>query len=655
MALRLLIAILILAVPAELPGCGPFLPKALFFLAGAPDAEADFARGQLGILQPTYERLYQVIAYRYLSGVGLNDAEQEAVLPSPHPVVDVPAPTVTPNPWLQARNQVPGIKVLKELSPYRQVKKEGYFDTYLNCNDDAFRTAASTLKRIQQTGAAAEWIAAQDAVFADCSQGSEIPQPAADPNLAADRTYQIASAKFYSEQYDAARQDFQAIATDASSPWHDSAPYLAARCLIRAGGLADAETELQRVVADPALTRWHTPANNLVGYVRARLHPAERMHELALALVKPNSEATIAQDLIDYRMLFDKGVKAQPLDDLTDWIFSYQANALGTLEKWRARHTIPWLIAALQSAKPTDTATAELLTAARDVKPDSPAYFTVAYHRIRLMSADDGRTLADQLLAGQLPIPARNQILAERMRLSRTFDEFLKFAPRRLVADSSYEVTKVDSKTDLLDDDSTLILNRGIPLKLLKEAAGGTILPDPLREQLKRVVSIRTLVLSGSPSFDEVFELLKMPGQRPYMDWGLGRFTAEPEKIDPFRDNWWCSAGATNIPYTAVVREPTNPNTPFLSPADRDQAAAEWEKLQAVATGPNWLAAQTLAFAKSHPQDPRVPEALYLSVRATRYGCSDKETGDFSHGAFDLLHRRYPNNEWAKKTPYWFN
>jgi hypothetical protein len=139
------------------------------------------------------------------------------------------------------------------------------------------------------------------------------------------------------------------------------------------------------------------------------------------------------------------------------------------------------------------------------------------------------------------------------------------------------------------------------------------------------------------------------------MDWGLGRFTAEPEKIDPFRDNWWCSAGATNIPYTAVVREPTNPNTPFLSPADRDQAAAEWEKLQAVATGPNWLAAQTLAFAKSHPQDPRVPEALYLSVRATRYGCSDKETGDFSHGAFDLLHRRYPNNEWAKKTPYWFN
>ena len=319
MALRLLIAILILAVPAELPGCGPFLPEALFYLKGAPEAPAEFARGQLGIVQPTYERLYQVIAYRYLSGVGLNDAEQKAVLPPSWPVADAP----TPNPWLAARNHVPGIPPVRELSPYRQVKKEGYFDTYLNCNDDAFLTAASTLKRVQQTGAAAEWIAAQDVVFADCSKGDATPQPASDPRLGADRAYQIASAKFYSEQYDAARQDFQAIAADDSSPWHDVAPYLGARCLIRAGKLAEAETALQSVAADPALTRWHAPAIGLLGYVRARLHPAERMHELALALVRPDSQATIGQDLIDYRMLFDKDLKPQANDDLTDWILSF--------------------------------------------------------------------------------------------------------------------------------------------------------------------------------------------------------------------------------------------------------------------------------------------------------------------------------------------
>jgi hypothetical protein len=655
MALRLLIAILILAVPAELPGCGPFLPEALFYLAGRPEAPAEFARGQLGIVQPRYEHLYQVIAYRYLSGVGLNDAEQKAVLPSSQPAMDWPAPTVTPNPWLAARNKAPGIEPLPELKPYREVKREGYFDTYLNCNDDAFVTAAATLERVERIGAAAEWIAAQDMVFADCATGAAIPQPTADPRLAADRAYQIASAKFYSEQYDAARQDFQTIATDASSPWHDVAPYLAARCLIRAGKLADAETELQSIAADPALTRWHAPANGLLGYVRARLHPAGRMHELALALVRPDSQATIGQDLIDYRMLFDKGVKPQLNDDLTDWILSFYAGGAGGLENWRTRRTLPWLIAALQSAKPGDTAVPELLAAAREVKPDSPGFVTAGYHMVRLLPPADARALVDQLLAGQMPTSGRNQFRAERMRLARDFEDFLRYAPRRPVAEVTDDVRPVDTSFDLLDSDSTLILNRDIPLALLKQAATSKRLPDSAREQLKDVVSVRALLLSDSPRFDAVFDLLHAPGMRPYVDSGNGRYTNELAKIDPYHDNWWCSSSAINLPNNSVLLEAPPAGAPFLSAADRDQAAAEWKKLQSVATAPDWLGAQTLAFAQAHPQDPRVPEALYLAVRATRYGCTDKETGDFSHRAFDLLHRLYPNTDWAKKTPYWFN
>jgi hypothetical protein len=655
MALRLLIAILILAIPVELPGCGPFLPEALFYLKGAPETPAEFARGQLGIVQPTYERLYQVIAYRYLSGVGLNDAEQRAVLPSSQPVMDWPAPTITPNPWLTARNKVPGIQPLPELKPYRQVKREGYFDTYLNCNDDAFVTAASTLARVQRTGAAAEWIAAQDIVFADCSQGAAIPEPAADPRLAADRAYQIASAKFYSEQYDAARQDFQAIAADTSSPWHDVAPYLAARCLIRAGKLADAETALESIAADPALARWHASADRLLGYVRVRLHPIQRMHELAMALVRPDSEATIGQDLIDYRILFDKDVEPRPNDDFTDWILSFQAYGRGALEQWRARHTLPWLIAALQSAHPGDSTLPELLAAAREVKPDSPGFVTVSYHMVRLLPPDEARAKAGDLLAGRMPLSARNQFRARRLELAQNFDEFLEFAPRRPVAELTYAVAPVGATRDFLDQDSTLVLNRDIPLALLKQAATSALLPDSARERLKDVVWVRTLLLSDSPAFPGVFALLNTPGMRPYVDSGYGRNTAELAKIDPYHDNWWCSRSAINVPNNSVLLEAPPTGAPFLSDADRHQAAAEWKKLQSVSTGPNWLAAQTLAFAQAHPQDPRVPEALYLAVRATRYGCTDKETGDFSHRAFDLLHRRYPNTEWAKKTPYWFN
>src|SRR5580692_1188945 len=78
MALRILIVLLILAVPLELPGCGPFLPEAQFHLPGRPEGDW-FEKGKLGILRPSYERLYQVIAYRYLAGVGLNDAEVQAI------------------------------------------------------------------------------------------------------------------------------------------------------------------------------------------------------------------------------------------------------------------------------------------------------------------------------------------------------------------------------------------------------------------------------------------------------------------------------------------------------------------------------------------------------------------------------------------------
>ncbi|MGA2198205.1 MAG: tetratricopeptide repeat protein, partial [Bryobacteraceae bacterium] len=562
MALRLLIAILILAVPAELPGCGPFLPEALFYLAGAPEKPAEFGRGQLGIVQPAYERLYQVIAYRYLSGVGLNDAEQKAVLPPSQPAMDAPARTVTPNPWLAARNNVPGTKPLREINPYRQVKRAGYFDTYLNCNDDAFRTAASTLKRVQQAGAAAEWIAAQDIVFAGCSQGTAIPQSTTDPHLAPDRAYQIASAKFYSEQYDASRQDFQTIALDASSPWHDVAPYLAARCLIRAGKLAEAETALQRIAADSTLARWHGPANRLLGYVRARLHPAQRMHELALALVQPDSQATIGQDLIDYRVLFDKDVKPQPNDDLTDWILSFHAGGMGGLEKWRAGRTLPWLIAALQAAHLGDTAVPELLAAARQVKPDSPGFVTVSYSMLRLLPPDDARAKAGELLAGNLPFSARNQFRARRLELARSFEEFLEFAPRRPVAELTDDVNSIETEQDYLDDDAANIVDRDLPLALLKQAAVSDLLPDHVRQALARAISVRALVLSDAPPFGEVLALLNTPGMRPYVDSGYGRYTNELAKIDPYRDNWWCSAGAFNVPDHSILRKPDDTGAP---------------------------------------------------------------------------------------------
>jgi hypothetical protein len=80
----------------------------------------------------------------------------------------------------------------------------------------------------------------------------------------------------------------------------------------------------------------------------------------------------------------------------------------------------------------------------------------------------------------------------------------------------------------------------------------------------------------------------------------------------------------------------------------------EWRRLASTATGPNYLASQVMIWAQKKPDDPRLAEALYLVVRSTRYGCDDKETGKYSKGAFDLLHKRFPDSNWAKMTKYWY-
>jgi hypothetical protein len=154
--------------------------------------------------------------------------------------------------------------------------------------------------------------------------------------------------------------------------------------------------------------------------------------------------------------------------------------------------------------------------------------------------------------------------------------------------------------------------------------------------------------LAGAPAdrhFTAVYTLLRYPGLEPSTDWGIGRTTPLGE-IDDFRDNWWCrisGAGTEQRDMLALA---------FLSDDERRIAQQQWLALQAVPTGPNYLAAETIAWAQARPTDPRVPEALHLAVRATRYGCTDDETSQWSSKAFQLLRRRYPKSEWAAKTKY---
>src|SRR5262249_28078267 len=148
------------------------------------------------------------------------------------------------------------------------------------------------------------------------------------------------AANFYATNFDEAKNGFIAIAADPSSPWRQNALYLVARALTRKASLgaaetknealSQAETQLQKILADKKLSSLHPASVRLLNLVRLRLHPSERLNELAQTLTSKTSNPNLKQDLWDYTVLLDGFLEtddantkhpAIPRDqDLTDWI-----------------------------------------------------------------------------------------------------------------------------------------------------------------------------------------------------------------------------------------------------------------------------------------------------------------------------------------------
>ena len=68
--------------------------------------------------------------------------------------------------------------------------------------------------------------------------------------------------------------------------------------------------------------------------------------------------------------------------------------------------------------------------------------------------------------------------------------------------------------------------------------------------------------------------------------------------------------------------------------------------------GTVYLWDEALAWAAAHPRDARAPEMLYWLVRIGRWGGSHDHLG---RRAFQLLHRRYPGSDWARRSPYYYD
>ena len=535
-----------------------------------------------------------------------------------------------------------------------------------------------------------------------------------DPTLLADREYQIAAARFYSGHYHAAAEAFSAIAADVHSTWQSFGTYLAARSLLRAGTVDDdkpallaAEKAFQAIVADPKQSRVRDSASGLLDYARGHLYSEDRMVELGDVLAKPAPGPSFEAALTDYTMLWDR-LQHGPAgrSDLADWITTLEAgNAAHALERWHNGGGSPWLVAALGAVQSLDADTQPLLVAARKLGPADPAYASAAYYGVRLNRAagqlDEARAWADEALAAKLPLSAKNDLLHLRTLLARNWTEFLRFTPRRPVVYETGEAdlerlepasksAKTHEPEPTFDADALDAFNRIIPLSLWIDATANPLLPKRLQAAVTDSAWVRAVLLGrgaearalagtlarGRPKlavalhayaaqssaadarFDAVFLLLRTPGLSPLLHFGYGRVTLAG-KIDSFHDNWWelRQPGSNSSPDPLQAPKGVADSVPqiFLSSTQRAAGDREWAALAGRAgVATNFLCAETLTWAKSHPGDPRLPEALHLAVRATRYGPKDKSTRDYSRQSFELLHRRFPNSEWVRKTKYWY-
>lgn len=301
--------------------CGPDWEPEVFVPEHYPANASQFADGHLGVLQRGYYHAPLIVAYRYLHGGKLSDAEKAVYNPPAPPPYDEKnwqarqnaAEAAKPNNrWVVARSAVDGAKGIGDVPQERTIERRQanytFKDFELNCTDGAFENAIATLNaRAKVWGAGSaefkEWVRGQDAVFSNCEKPSAAPAAidAAWPALLRqDRAYQIAAANFYAGNFDEAVKEFEEVGRDASSPWSKWGEYLAARAEVRKAGAAvssDRETaafdldllkaaqtrllRVERQTKDPAMR--HAVEDEL-GFIQVRLDPSARLDAVGAAL-----------------------------------------------------------------------------------------------------------------------------------------------------------------------------------------------------------------------------------------------------------------------------------------------------------------------------------------------------------------------------------
>jgi hypothetical protein len=378
-----------------------------------------------------------------------------------------------------------------------------------------------------------------------------------------------------------------------------------------------------------------------------------------------------------------------------DWVETLESGAaVHAVERWRATNSLPWLTLALMYSRGKDAASPELIREANRIGRASPAFVTASYNAVRLRiergETEGVRVQLDGLLAHSTSQPSSvlNSWRAERMQLATSFDDFLRWAPRTPVLAGYWGAPRIEKpESPVLADDSTYVLNYRTPVSELAQAAHSERLPSWSATDVALAAWTRAFMLGQRAMMRDTAPVLA----KAHPDWAamlsppsagdvegwkfrMALLIAHHAEFQPLvpvdywkhveSNSWWCavSLDGARLPdgeqSTAAWRLPAvfEPSDAVISSTERSLARAEIAQLHRIGSAQALIAPIILGWAKSHPEDPLVPEALHRIVIVVRYGChTDPASPEVSKAAFDLLHKRYPKSAWTAKTSYWFN
>jgi TolA-binding protein len=676
-----------------------------------PENQLAFDNGKIGLLTPALSKENELIAFRLLSGLKMD--------PVSAPAGSGKDQLAGSDAWLEKRKTIQDPPAPVFINAYRTKSSGDQYVYYENCLGDAFLTAMHTLedRRVSYGSAAAigSWAAAQDRVFANCS-GDKPTYPDPLPGTAsslqrADRDYQIAAAHFYAEDFAEAERRFRTIAKDPSTPWRHVASYMVARTLLReaslqnnAAALPKAREQLMQISGDQSAAPLDESARRLLEHVDAVEHPHTTLESLSARLSAPQPPAPTLEDAINQSAFvlratsFQTELAKPDVPEAFDWVQTLEkGDSDHAFQCWRSRNSLPWLTLALMYSTGKDSVVPELLTQADALPRSSPAFGTASYNAIRLSiergDASGARAKLDRLLDrtnGQSDSLV-NAWRSERMRVATSFDDLLRWAPRKPVGAKDYYVQKANVDSEILAEDSAYVLNYLTPLAKLNHAAHSKLLPAWSAADVALAGWTRAFMLNDLDTARELALIVA----KEHSDWQSSMVPETGAQADHWKfqaallialhhqfqpsvrvnyrtelntsGSWWCPVetqtaapgnGDTLEIHSISWRLPVvfAPLKQVFSQADRDAASHELSELHEKGSTEMFLAPIIFQWAKAHPDDPQVPEALHRLVVVTRYGCrnGDPAIGQISKAAFDQLHERYPKNQWTAQTPYWF-